>query len=57
MALELAARRVIEIQNVLLTETLCSDHRNQLIKEQRDLWNNKFPGSPYDAILRVATIN
>lgn len=45
-----AATRVVEIQQRLGTETMTPARRRFLQAEQRRLWDEEFPGRPFEAI-------
>lgn len=52
-----AAKRVVEIHNLLVAETMCSASRAQLLEEQRKLWDEQFPGRPFEVVVKTATIH
>lgn len=45
-----AAHRIVEIQRTLLSRVLGMPVRCELVREQSELWNDFFPGEPYEVI-------
>lgn len=49
-----AARQIVAIQNRLASETMPAGRRAFMFGEQRELWDDRFPGQSFDQIARRA---
>lgn len=48
-----AARRIVELHDVMLTSVLGPQRRANVMREQSELWDSHFSGSSYEGILGV----
>lgn len=49
-----AANRIVEIQSSLVSRVVGTRRTANLFEEQRELWDEYFPGKPYEQVCREA---